>query len=107
MTDREEVRRKRRERRKTKKQLIRDYVWNAKANSKCYICGEDDPIVLSFHHRDPSGKEADPSNMYTNCWSIERAEKELAKCVILCLNCHRRAHFEHYNNTKDDNETNT
>lgn len=49
---------------------------------------------LEFHHKDPSKKEVTLSRAVNNGWSIERMEKEIAKCVVLCANCHRKLHYE-------------
>jgi len=59
---------------------------------KCSSCGYDKCLqALEFHHPDPSVKESSISNMKT--LSLARIEKEVSKCVLLCANCHREAHY--------------
>ena len=58
----------------------------------CKICGENERVCLDFHHVDPSKKHLDISQMYRAGWSKRRILDEIAKCVILCSNCHRKYH---------------
>jgi methionyl-tRNA synthetase len=59
---------------------------------KCNNCGGMvHPAAFEFHHRDPAGKERDPSKMLNLSW--ERAKAELAKCDLVCANCHREIHY--------------
>lgn len=59
---------------------------------KCSHCeGIFPDPVFDFHHLDISQKELDPSEMITNT-SIERIASEVAKCILLCANCHRIEH---------------
>jgi hypothetical protein len=61
--------------------------------NKCFDCNSGFPIcVYDFHHLDPSGKDMNPSAAMT--LSEQKREKELAKCVMLCANCHRIRHFD-------------
>ena len=61
--------------------------------SKCSICGYDKCIAaLEFHHKDPNEKEFDISK---RTHFNEAVKNELQKCVLLCSNCHREAHFIH------------
>ncbi len=55
----------------------------------CLFAGH--PAVLEFHHRDPRSKEfAIGSDGIPR--SRERVRAELAKCDLLCANCHRERH---------------
>lgn len=65
-------------------------------------CGEHDPAVLEFHHRDPEDKEATVSSMLRNMRSWSRILVEVEKCDVLCANCHKRktaAQFGWYRST--------
>jgi hypothetical protein len=55
-------------------------------------CGESDRRCLDFHHRDPATKAAAVSYMIHGRVSLERLQREVAKCDVLCANCHRKAH---------------
>ena len=65
---------------------LRDY----RENHPCQKCGETRWQVLQFHHRDSSTKEFTISVIATV--SVERLEAEIAKCDILCANCHIMEH---------------
>lgn len=54
----------------------------------CIVCGESNPIVLDFDHRDHKEKEYNISKMIaTYNWNTILLEIE--KCDVLCSNCHR------------------
>jgi hypothetical protein len=59
----------------------------------CIGCGETHIACLDFHHRDPVSKEANVARM-PDTWSLEKAQAEIAKCDVLCANCHRKLHWE-------------
>ncbi len=55
----------------------------------CVDCGEDDPLVLEFDHRDGTSKLANVGRlMATASW--RSILEEIAKCDVRCVNCHRR-----------------
>lgn len=68
--------------------------WLESQKIKCSRCPEDYPATLKFHHRDPLQKEITLSRALRNGWSAERMEKEIAKCEVLCGNCHDKHHWE-------------
>lgn len=54
----------------------------------CIVCGESNPIVLDFDHREQSEKTLSISEMiYHHNWEV--IEKEISKCDVLCANHHR------------------
>ena len=59
---------------------------------KCARCPESDPNCIDFHHRNPKEKESSPVSMVSSTWSKEKILTEIAKCDILCANCHRKEH---------------
>jgi hypothetical protein len=81
-------------RQKERKNAARDYINSIKKRSKCSKCPIDNYVVLDFHHRDPKMKEISACDMVTNKYSIARIDAELAKCDIVCANCHRIIHYE-------------
>lgn len=73
----------------------------------CSRCGEDHPAVLDLHHRDPNTKHAclrkqqqrdgyrkGSSGRGWGYMSFSALEAELAKCEVLCSNCHRKETWE-------------
>ncbi len=56
----------------------------------CAICGESDLVVLEMDHIDPSSKFFSISQAVKlgHSWAI--ILEELAKCRVLCANCHKR-----------------
>ncbi len=63
-----------------------------KSRASCSICGESRTPCLEFHHRDPMTKRYDVSTMGSFTYSAETIHAEIAKCVIVCANCHRLVH---------------
>jgi hypothetical protein len=76
-----------------RRKATRDLVLKIKQNSKCLACSENDPVCLDFHHREPSKKDVNIFALYKKGWSIARVMEEIAKCDILCANCHRKLHY--------------
>ncbi len=57
----------------------------------CTDCGEDDVVVLEFDHlRD---KTASVGALVSGGYSWRRIMEEIAKCEVVCANCHRRRTF--------------
>ncbi len=58
----------------------------------CEACGrKDHPAIFEFHHRDSKAKDFGLSESgIPHSWS--KTVTELAKCVMLCANCHREVH---------------
>lgn len=55
----------------------------------CKVCGEDDILVLEFHHTGEETKEY-PVGVLVRGYSLDTLIKEIEKCDVLCANCHRR-----------------
>lgn len=68
---------------------MRLIAWAHKCSHPCVDCGEPDPIVLDFDHRDRKAKSFTISAYYANV-SEARLRAEIAKCDVRCANCHRR-----------------
>lgn len=60
--------------------------------SSCSGCRRVGPqAIFEFHHRDPNEKEFGiTQDGIPRRW--EKVVAELAKCVMLCANCHREVH---------------
>lgn len=70
-------------------QIRREFILKYLLAHPCADCGEADPIVLDFDHVQGEKIEA-VSAMAWQGYSIERLEAEIAKCEVVCSNCHRR-----------------
>ena len=57
----------------------------------CVECNENDSSCIDFHHPNPEEKEQTVSSLISS-GSLTKAKKEIAKCVVLCSNCHRKHH---------------
>jgi hypothetical protein len=64
-----------------------------KATLRCEICGESHPACLDFHHIDPSRKKFSVSAKRDRP-SLKQLQEEIAKCQVLCTNCHRKEHYK-------------
>ncbi len=71
---------------------IREWMAEYKSTLKCKLCPEYDSCCLDFHHKDPSKKENSIAIAMRSRWSKNRILKEIAKCVVVCSNCHRKIH---------------
>ena len=69
--------------------------WIEKFGGVCKDCsGRFHPAAFDFHHLDENDKDPRLGG-YTNrvfMLSDKRITEELAKCVMLCSNCHRTRH---------------
>ena len=59
----------------------------------CQECGENHPATLDFHHREGEVKSFTISENLQN-YGWEKIKKEMAKCDVLCSNCHRKHHHD-------------
>ncbi len=57
---------------------------------KCVICGESDIRTFEFDHIDPSKKEFSISQAVRLGYAWPSVKNEIAKCRILCANCHKK-----------------
>ena len=55
----------------------------------CVDCGETDPVVLDFDHRDPTTKIQEVA-WFIRRQDLKRLAAEIAKCEVRCANDHRR-----------------
>jgi hypothetical protein len=73
--------------------ILRKWLDNFKKEGKCCKCGMTDYRCLEFHHRDHNLKEHNITRMITDKVSLERLQREMNKCDLICANCHRIEHF--------------
>lgn len=79
-------------------QKTREYIYEYLGTHPCVTCGESDPIVLEFDHRDIKEKESNVSELMK--YSLSKIKKEVAKCDVMCANCHRRKTAKQFNTWK-------
>jgi hypothetical protein len=58
----------------------------------CVQCGEADPVVLDFDHR--NDKKLSISDMVKGKYSWSAIMEEISKCEVRCVKCHRLRHAE-------------
>lgn len=78
-----------------KVQINTEFILDYLQNNPCSDCGESDVRVLSFHHL--GNKTTEVSAMRIKGYRLETIKLEIAKCVVLCENCHR---FNHPNKNR-------
>lgn len=71
-----------------RREAVRKFVWDYKSTHPCVDCGEADPIVLEFDHRDGSLKSFNVGAQMARAISV--IKEEMDKCDVRCANCHRR-----------------
>ena len=65
---------------------------------ECKKCGYKENLSsLAFHHRNPEEKEFTLSSRELGMFKEERLLKEVAKCDLLCHNCHGAEHNPSWN----------
>jgi hypothetical protein len=69
--------------------VIKDALIAAMGGMCCRCHGKFPRAVFDFHH--VGGKEESPSAILQNR-SVEAIAAEMAKCILLCANCHRLEH---------------
>jgi hypothetical protein len=81
--------------RKINREECRQRVFNYLTAHPCVDCGERDPIVLEFDHRDASTKRGSIARLISQV-NWKALELEIARCDVRCANCHRRRTAEQF-----------
>jgi len=69
---------------------VRKQYQEYKKTFSCTRCSESDPVCIDFHHlRD---KKYQVCKMAHSGYSFNLIKKEIAKCIPLCANCHKKEH---------------
>jgi hypothetical protein len=66
------------------------YVWDYLKEHPCIVCGETDPVVLEFDHKDDVEKTDNVSCGVRYMWGLDKLRTEIEKCDVRCSNCHKR-----------------
>ena len=75
---------------------IRQKMLEYLSERACIDCGEKDPIVLEFDHKDPDSKTRNVSRFLSGHFSWDSVMSEISKCEVRCANCHRRKTYFQY-----------
>lgn len=69
-------------------------VWyrEYKSSRGCSRCTETHWACLEHHHINPKKKDKIVSKMVAEGYGKERILEEMAKCELICSNCHRKLH---------------
>ena len=76
------------------KQEMRVWYYSIKKRFTCVACGESHPACIEFHHKNREEKDFAISEAIVKGYDKGRILKEIMKCIPLCVNCHRKVHFE-------------
>lgn len=77
---------------KQRKFEIRSWFREYKSKLKCERCGFQHPAAIDFHHKNREDKVSGVCYMVTEGFCKETILAEIAKCEVLCANCHRIEH---------------
>ena len=77
---------------RTHRQNKREWLKELKHKLFCIKCGKNHIACLDFHHKNPVEKDMGIAKMLYR-WSKKKIEEEIAKCDVLCSNCHRKEHY--------------
>lgn len=81
-----------------RRETIQEYKYEYLKTHPCVDCGETDPIVLEFDHRDPKEKSFTIGQAKDN---LNKVIAEIAKCDVRCANCHARKTAQQFNYKKN------
>ena len=69
---------------------VKAWVLSYLRGHPCIDCGETDPVVLEFDHREGAEKAFNVSDAVRSKVALKTVQAEVAKCDVRCANCHRR-----------------
>lgn len=67
-----------------------DKLYEYLRSHPCVECGEDEIILLEFDHISTVDKVDAVTELVRGAYSWAAVQKEIDKCRVLCLSCHRR-----------------
>ena len=76
------------------KRKIYEWVDNHKSTQGCEQCGTKDKRCLQLHHRDSSTKKHSVATLIGKGYIFKTVRVEVAKCEVLCANCHSIHHYD-------------
>lgn len=72
-----------------RRRLLQQYVIGLKNMRPCADCKVQYPFYVMDYDHVRGIKVSSVSQMIANCVSIEMLQEEIAKCDLVCSNCHR------------------
>lgn len=69
----------------------------------CIKCGEKHPACLDFHHRNGKTDKLGHIGVYRR-YGTDRLLAEIAKCDVMCANCHRIHHHDERQKKKSEGD---
>src|SRR3989344_5876696 len=75
---------------------VRRQLLDFLSGRQCVDCGEQDPIVLEFDHKETLKKFKQISTMLSGHYSWKSVLTEIGKCEIRCANCHRKKTYAQF-----------
>lgn len=82
----------------------KQFIWDYLKVHPCVDCGETNPIVLEFDHKDGCKKINHVSRMVNENNSISKILEEINKCDVRCANCHKIRTAKQFNWYRDINK---
>ena len=80
---------------KTRSKKILAWLADYKVSSGCVKCGYNEHhCALDFHHNDETTKSFALSAAQRKLYGMAKVKTEVAKCSVLCANCHRIHHHQ-------------
>jgi ferredoxin len=73
---------------RARQRRLRAHVLDFLREHRCVDCGERDPVVLEFDH--VGDKTAAIAALVSATASVAAIDAEIARCEVVCANCHRR-----------------
>lgn len=78
---------------RARKRRLHQMVSAYKSERGCSRCGYNEhPVALDLHHVDAEDKEYNVGQMVFQGMAEETILEEMAKCEVVCSNCHRILH---------------
>jgi hypothetical protein len=73
---------------------LRLWLDDYKRTLRCSRCGFADYRALEFHHLEGLEKDFNVADMIRSGLARRAILREIAKCVVLCSNCHQIEHYD-------------
>jgi len=77
---------------KDREKRLKSWLVDYKKKRSCSRCGFEDYRALQFHHL--GDKEMGVFEMADQGYALETIRAEIAKCELLCANCHSIEHHQ-------------